>query len=243
MRIAVCVHLFYLEMFEEISGYLDNFGEIPYDLYFTIPRENKPFLPVLRRKYPDAHVIVTENIGFDIYPFLRFIDEIDLSSYDVIFKLHSKKDIPIEFSRNGVDLSGTKWRDYMFRALLGNHERVRHVLRIMERHSHIGMVCAQEVLIRGAEQLAQDIDLGRVDAVMRDCGMMVRQWEYVAGSIFAVRPRLLAPLKRRQFKAEEFPPYFPRDWNGLPYCVERVFGCMVSAQGLMIGELPKPELL
>lgn len=238
MKIAVCVHLYYVEMFREIGKYLDNFRDIQYDLYFTMPRENKAFLPVLRGKYPTAQVIVTENIGFDIYPFLCFLEKIDLSYYDLIFKLHSKKDIPIDFSRNGVDLSGTKWRDYMFTALLGTPERVQWVLRIMERHPHVGMLCAQEIHLRGAEQLAQDINLSAVEALMLECGLRVRQWEYAAGSIFAVRSRLLKPVKQRHFTAEEFPPYFPRDWNGLPYKLERVLGCMVSAQGLIIGTLP-----
>lgn len=238
MRIAVCVHLYYVELFKEIANYLDNFINIPYNLYFTMPRENKVFLPVLRKKYPNSRVIITENIGFDIYPFLCFLKEINLEDYDVIFKLHSKKNIPIEFSRNGVDLSGTKWRDYMFKALLGTSEQVKNVLRIMERHPHIGMLAAQEVLFEGYKLLAQDIDLQKVETLMFECGFLMRRWEYVAGSVFAVRPYLLKAIKQRNFTAEDFPPYFPRDWNGLPYCLERVFGCMVSAQGLVIGKLP-----
>ncbi|MBQ7609421.1 MAG: hypothetical protein IJU76_15870 [Desulfovibrionaceae bacterium] len=238
ISVAVCVHLYYVEMFREISAYLDNFKEIRYDLFITMPRENKAYLPVIRKKYPNAKAIICENVGFDIYPYLRFLKEIDLLSYDVIFKLHSKKDIPIDFSRNGVDLSGTKWRDYMFQALLGSPERIQCILRIVERHPHVGMVCAQEVLLCGADQIAQDISLERVEAVMLECGMRIRTWEFVAGSIFAVRPKLLVPLKRRNFQASEFPPYYPRDWNSLPYCLERVFGCMVSAQGLTICGLP-----
>lgn len=241
MRIAVCVHLYYVEMFQEIAEYLDHFQDIRYDLFFTMPRENKAFLPTLRKKYKDAKIIITENIGFDIYPFLCFLNEINLEDYDVIFKLHSKKNIPIEFSRNGVDLSGSKWRDYMFKALLGNPEQVKNVLRIIKRHPHIGMLTAQEVLFEGYELLAQDIDLQKVEALMRECGFLVRKWEFAAGSIFAIRPHLLGAIKRRNFTAKDFPPYFPRDWNGLPYCLERVFGCMVSSQGLKIGTLPPLE--
>lgn len=241
MKIAVCVHLYYVELFHEIAEYLDHFQDIPYDLFFTMPRENKAFLPVLRKKYRNAKIIVTENIGFDIYPFLCFLKEIDLKEYDVIFKLHSKKNIPNSFSRNGIDLSGSKWRDYMFNALLRTPERILHVLRIMERHPHIGMLCAQEVLLQGPGQLAQDINLQKVEKLMWECGMLVRKWEFAAGSVFAIRPHLLAPLKRRNFSADEFPPYFPRDWNGLPYCLERILGCMVSSQGLVIGALPSLE--
>lgn len=238
--IAVCLHLYYTEMFDEISKYIDNMGEVPYDLYITMPRENKPFLPTLRKKYPDAQVIITENIGFDIYPFMKFLNEVDLDQYDLLFKLHTKKDIPIEYSKNGVLLSGSNWRTYMFNAILGNENRVKYINMLAKRHPHIGMFCAKEVLIRGFQEIAVDIDPARVESLMLDCKMLMRDWEYVAGSVFVIRPQLLKPLKRRNFQVEEFPPYFPRDWNGLPYCLERVFGCMVSAQGYQIGGLSQP---
>ena len=241
MKIAVCIHLYYVEMWDEIASYLDNFENTPYDLFITIPRENKPFVPTLRIRHPDAHIIVTKNIGFDIYPFLHFVQEIDLDSYDVIFKLHSKKNIPKNFVRNNIDLGGTNWRDYMFLALLGTPARIQQILRVFERQQHVGMICAQEILFQGYETLIRDIDLQRVRALMLECGLMVRNWEFAAGSIFAVRPRLLKPLKRRNFKANEFPAYFPRDWNSLPYCLERVLGCMVSAQGLTVCGLPQPN--
>ncbi len=239
-NICVCLHLYYVEMFSEISAYLDNFGDIEFDLYITMPLENKPFAPTIRKKYPAATIIYTDNIGFDIYPFLRFLQEVDLDYYDVIFKLHSKKDIPIAFDRNGVDLSGTKWRDYMLQALMGSHARIQQILCIFSRQQHVGMICAQEVLLRGYVSLKQDIDLQKVQSVLLELGLMPREWEFVAGSVFAIRPQLLKRLKKRAFQAEDFPPYYPRDWNGLPYCLERVFGCMVSAQGLTIAGVPAP---
>lgn len=243
MKIAVCAHLYYVEMFKEISHYLENFENTTYDLYVTMPRENKPFAPTLLQSYPYAHIIYTENVGFDIYPFLRFVQEVDLDTYDILFKVHSKKTIPGEFTRNGVNLGGTNWRDLMFRAVLGSPARIQEILCIFERQHHVGMVCAEEILFQGAEVLAQDINLAQVQAYSLECGLLIRNWEFAAGSVFVVRPKLLKPLKRRNFTANEFPPYFPRDWNSLPYCLERIFGCMVSAQGLTLCGLPQPENL
>ena len=237
MNIAVCVHLYYKEMFEEISYYLDNFGSIKFDLYFTLPKENESFLPIIKKKYPKCKYIVTENIGFDIYPFLCFIKEINLNYYDVIFKLHSKRDIPIKYFKNGFDLSGSKWRDYMFKALLSSNTQINYVLKIIERHKHIGMICAKEVFIKGEREISMDIDLKKVEVTMLECKLLVRNWEFAAGSIFAIRPKLLFPLLKRNFMSFEFPDYYPRDWNSLPYCIERVFGCMISSQGMVIGDI------
>lgn len=242
MRIAVCLHLYYVEMWDQIASYLENFADIPYDFYVTMPRENKPFVPTIQEKQSNARIIFTENVGFDIYPFLQFVQHIDLDDYDLIFKLHSKKDIPGDFIRTGVNLGGTVWRDVMFQALLGTPARVQQIIRIFERQQHVGMVCAEQVHFQGYELMMQDIDIQRVQAYMLECGMVPRNWEFVAGSIFALRSRLLKPLKRRNFKKEEFPPYFPRDWNSLPYCLERIFGCMISAQGLALCGLSIPAV-
>lgn len=234
VRIAVCVHLYYVEMFEEICNKLKNFGEISYDLFFTMPRENKAFLPVLKKVYPKAKIIPTDNIGFDIYPFLCFLNEIELSDYDVIFKIHSKKDIPIDYSLNGVNLSGDLWRKYLLNSIVGSPARIQFILRIIERQKHVGMMGSEALYIQGGEKVAQDIALDRIFSVMQELKVPVRNIEFIAGAMFAIRPNLLIPLKKRKFNKEEFPPYFPRDWNSLPYCLERVFGCLVSAQGSCI---------
>lgn len=233
MRIAVCLHLYYTWQFDEIVKYLENLDS--FDLFITLPRENKFFLPKIRHRFPKCNVIVTDNVGFDIYPFIEFINRINLNDYDVIFKIHSKKDIPIEQTiPNGVNVSASRWRDLMYRAILGSKARTSWIVHMFESQPQIGMICSEECLLRGVHQVQPDIDINKVSDLMKDCGLNVSRWEFECGSIFAVRSTLLAPIKRKAFTKEDFPPYYPKDWNGLPYLLERVFGCMISAQGCSI---------
>lgn len=228
MNICVCLHLYYLDMIPEMKEYLDNIPE--YDLYITTPEENRVREQEIRAALGDAVIIYTENVGFDVYPFVRFLETVPLEQYDLVYKLHTKKDIPIEYSLNGYDLKDGKWRYYLLDSILGGQDKVRQIMEAFEKDPSLGMMGSKELIIRD-EDIDKDIDMEKVKAVMQELGLSVVKREFIAGSMFVIRSSLLEPLKRRNFRQEEFPPYLPRDWNGLPYCLERCFGCMVSAQG------------
>ena len=237
MRIAVVMHLYYLQMYEEMKRYLRNFGDLPFDLYATLPRENMTFSRNVERDFPGVRIIVTENIGFDVYPFLCFLREVSLDRYDVIFKIHSKKDIPFRFQLNGYNLSGSSWRECLLSSIIGSEERVRQIVDLFDKNPTVGFVGAKQLLIRDA-LIDQNIDMSRVEMFMEECGLAIKRKEFLAGTMFAIRASLLQPIKDRNFKMDDFPPYYPRDWNGLPYCLERIFTFLVSAQGYEVAVLP-----
>ena len=49
MKIAVAMHLYYLQMYDEMKRYLHHFGNLPFDLYVTLPRENMAFRNAVSR--------------------------------------------------------------------------------------------------------------------------------------------------------------------------------------------------
>lgn len=228
MKICVCLHLYYWEMIPEMKRYLDSIPE--YDLYITTSDENRAREQDIRDAFGNAAIIYTDNIGFDVYPFVRFLEEVNLERYDLVYKIHTKKDIPIEYSLNGYDLKEGKWRYYLLDSILGSTEKVMQTVNAFERDSRLGMMGSKELIIRNGD-IDKDIDMEKVRVVMSELGLSIVKREFIAGSMFVVRASLLKAVKSRNFRQEEFPPYLPRDWNGLPYCLERCFGCMVSAQG------------
>ena len=239
MRNAILCHVYYTNKFNELATYINIIKSAgDFDIFFTMPKENKLSIPYIRKHFPDAFFFLTDNIGFDIFPFLNCISRIELDKYDLIFKIHSKKDIPIRYQLNNFDLSGSRWRDELLTSIAGNKNRVNEILRIFSRHPHIGALGSENLIIRGQESVQRDIDCNAVKRYMDECGLIIRNWEFIAGTMFVMRAKLLLPLKNRNFNATDFPPIFPRDWNSLPYCIERMFGCMISAQGYVIGGLP-----
>lgn len=228
MRVCVCLHLYYWEMIPEIKQYLKNLPE--YDLYITTPEDNRKRENEILAEFEHARVIYTENEGFDVYPFICFLREVDLRQYDVVVKLHTKKDIPIVYSLNGFDLSNHLWRYYLLDGILGDKKRTDKILKEFATDKKLGMVGSAELIIRD-DDIDKDIDMNKVQQTMHEIGLSIHKREFIAGSIFIIRAELLEKLKERNYSVEEFPPYLPRDWNGLPYCLERCFGCMISAQG------------
>lgn len=228
MKICVCLHLYYLDMIPEMKKYLCNIDE--YDLYITTPAENVNNEEHILKEFSGAKIIYTNNVGFDMYPFVCFLKEVDLSSYDLIVKLHTKKDIPIEYSLNGFDLSSGWWRYYLLNPILGTKKSVKKVIKLFVKNKKVGLVGSKELLIRDSD-IDKDIDMNCVNDVMNQLGLQINKKEFIAGSIFIIRANLLLPLQKKDYKEEDFPPYLPRTWNELPYCLERCFGMMISSQG------------
>ncbi len=69
--IAVILHLFYTELFEELRGYLDNL-EGHFDLYLSLPEHLSDFETVIRYHYPEAAILLVPNRGRDLAPFVKF---------------------------------------------------------------------------------------------------------------------------------------------------------------------------
>lgn len=237
MKIAVAMHLYYLDLYDELKSYLKNLVPFPYDLYVTLPKENIDFHSNLEKDFPNVRIIITENIGFDIYPFLCFLNVVPLDQYDLIFKIHSKKDIPINYCLNGYDFSGSAWRLCLLSSILGSTERVKKIIELFEQDPKLGLIGPAELLIKD-DAINCDIDMNKVEMFMKECGLSINKLEFIAGTMFVIRSELLEPLIIRNFKADEFPSYFPRDWNGLPYCLERIFTLMVSSQGYQVKTFP-----
>ena len=79
--IAVILHLFYTELFDEIRATLDNLGG-NFDLYVSLPETKAEYIETIKGFYPDAHVLIVENRGRDLAPFLEFLKVVLPLEYD-----------------------------------------------------------------------------------------------------------------------------------------------------------------
>ena len=70
-KVAVVVHLYYLDLLEEILGYLENILE-PIDLFITTPFEGDVWeiLNILDRRGQSVTILLGENRGRDVGPFI-----------------------------------------------------------------------------------------------------------------------------------------------------------------------------
>jgi len=224
MKLAVIVHDFYPELRPEIDACLANLDE-PYELFVT-----------------DAG---SDNRGFDVWPFLRMLDTLDLEEFTHILKLHTKRDVKRPVGFNGMTVAGAMWRNWLLSIVRTSEAWAETKARIAA--AGVGMVAAAEcILDRWATE-------GREERTMFDEAVQeasrrfvmpataFRMANFVGGTMFLARSEALRPLQGR-FRAEDFDVSNTAHLsNSFAHLAERLIGFSVSAAGLRI-ECPAGNL-
>lgn len=130
--IAIIIHLYYIEMWDELKVYLNQIEE-KFDLYISIIKEKAHFEETIKNDFADAQVFKLENQGRDVGPFLEIMGRIKYLDYKYIAKLHSKKS---PHANNGSD-----WRKYSFDSLIGSNRAVQQAIKTLESNPDVGVVC------------------------------------------------------------------------------------------------------
>src|SRR6185503_4520678 len=109
--ICIILHIYYPEIWSEISAYLSNLDE-KFDLIITIPYGVDISGETIKASFPQAQVYRCENRGRDIAPFLAVFSAISNLGYRYICKIHTKRSQHIT--------SGSQWQEDMLDKLLGS---------------------------------------------------------------------------------------------------------------------------
>ena len=234
MKILVVAHVFYPQLWPELAGCIRNVTDRK-DVVITYVDEAS--VVEARKDFPDARFVLCENRGYDIWPFVRALRSTDLSSYDVIVKLHTKRDIVdgIRYHFNHAVFNGSAWRDFLL-AFLKTPEAWRRTRALLLKRG-VGMVADRHVVMR-----RRDVRIERTrqsfDAAAEFLGLdprSVRQsGQYVAGTMFAAKPAALRPLLGKPLAAEMFDPPAGHLTETFAHVMERALGLSVSAAGLRI---------
>ncbi len=129
--IAVIVHLFYLDMWDDIKTRLSNLNT-SFDLYISVINENKSFEDQIKIDFPNARIYAVTNRGRDVGPFMEIMSDVRLMGYSYIAKIHSKKS---PHARNGRE-----WRDYSYDSLLGSDTIVERTIAHFTENPSVGVI-------------------------------------------------------------------------------------------------------
>ena len=235
MKVAVIVHVFYPELWPHLAQCIRSIGDEK-DVFASCSSETVASAVV--RDFPAAKVVIVENRGYDVWPFLKILNTLDLERYSHVVKLHTKRTICHPHQMHGYDMRGTIWRELLL-SFVDTPQKWAESRRLILGDATVGMVSHPRCILgrrdmgrserksfdRAAE-MARELFGGTVD---------YRKAEYVAGTIFLVRANLLAPLQGR-FKAEDFELADVNRTETLAHVLERLFGMCVAAKGLRIAD-------
>lgn len=110
-KIAVHLHVFYVDLLEDFLDAFENFHFVYY-LFITTDNATKKqeIESILRSNGKDAQIFVTGNVGRDVLPMLKLKDY--LSDYDYIGHFHTKKSKEADF------WAGESWRNELIDMLI-----------------------------------------------------------------------------------------------------------------------------
>ena len=140
-KILIHLHLYYIEYFDEIASYIKNLNQkFEYQLYITIPKQNANFTSVLQSSFPESKIFICDNIGFDIYPFIKIIKSVNLDKFSYVIKLHTKRDIDFNlFSIFKNKWYGkSNWREGLL-TFIKNTNNLEQVINYLNAHDSVGM--------------------------------------------------------------------------------------------------------
>ncbi|MEX2518998.1 MAG: rhamnan synthesis F family protein, partial [Paracoccaceae bacterium] len=196
---AICVHAFYPDVFEEILSRIAAL-DMTEEIFVSCPRERESETRrLLDAAGLDARILIVDNLGMDILPFLRTVREFGLTDRARVLKLHTKNP-----SRRGRMHMGL-----MLNAALGDQRLAEQVRAAFAQNPRLAQIGA-ELLYRPSDlsahgnrrlmgEILQDV-LGRPAALQS--GFFVGSTFWSAGSALAP---LLAGLDRLEAMAREEP--------------------------------------
>ncbi len=193
LKIALLVHVFYLDRVEKILHYIANIP-YPFSLYFTVSEEQEAELRKILEAQEFSYKITTvENQGYDILPFISSLAEINASEYDLVCKIHTKKGAAnLEEYLEGIE---DLWFDLLLNPILGSKESVEKIITAFEENESLGMISSAELLKSAQKWMyGNELYLSQLLTLLDKSCDPAQEWGFNAGSIFWARMDIFQPL-------------------------------------------------
>ncbi len=226
-KILVCLHLYYMQSWDVIKKYLNNLSCYNYDLIVTYVDNNydDATLEQVKQFKPNVKLYSYPNKGFDIGSFVDVLQHVDLDKYDIVYKLHSKG-----IRRNFIFIYNQifKKRDWffnLFNGVLGGINVHKTIDKLLN-DKNIGIVAADNLIIKDPKHKQYF-----THKIAKDIGIKIKdKYQYVAGTCFAIKSKLLKPIKDLNFSIDNFE-NTERGVFSLAHGMERIVCAVIETQG------------
>ena len=232
MKIAVHLHLYYLNQLSKTLSYLKSLEGCDYDLFVTMVHENKDVEQQLKTFNPNASILVVENRGYDIGPFIDFLHRIDLKKYDYVLKVHTKSERGLCMTNlNNYYLGNKVWTFLLWNSLLGSKKQLDKALSLFQDEK-VGMVASSLCITKNKKNY--NYLLPEINNELAKNGFdPVESFSFVAGTMFLAKTNVLKPLLNYQLNDFETTDGKIKD-KAFAHIMERLFSAFVWQQGYQL---------
>lgn len=234
-KLLVHFHLYYIDQLDYFLEKLSNIQGCDYDLYITMVEKNKIAEEKIFRFFPNAHILMVPNKGYDVGPFIDVLNRINLPDYDYVLKVHTKNTAFNDGNKiEGRWIARKCWMPLLVESLIGTKKIFANNLQRFSRHPETGMI-ASKYLITSSTDSYTNI-LPQVHNTIKKLGFYVPQKiTFVAGTMFMARAHLFLPIVKAGYTTDDFEPTGrTSQGNQLAHVFERVFGALMTLQQLFI---------
>ena len=220
-EVAVVAHIHYAEAWPDLRTHICTALGKNVDVYCSI--SSPDVAEMIRQDFPAAHIVMYENRGRDILPFINILKIISRRGYVAVCKVHTKKTV--------YRTDGDLLRHSLLTRLLGSSVHASRIIQMFKSNDSLGLVCPQQFLLaHNDHNMTFDHEVvGRVADAMK---LKFRYSYFPAGSMFWFRPEALAPLC--QLKESIFP-FESGLADGTPaHAVERLFCIAAEHAGFKV---------
>lgn len=229
-------------MWDEIKEYLKKLEEItPFDLYITCQENNEILFNDIKNSFNENVRTNIELIeatkGADIYPFIETINKINLDDYDLVYKIHTKQNVPnlkVKFPKHmkiDIYIGEQLWRNFLINAILGKHN-VKKILEKFQKDARIGSAgfYPLQVNLKSICKYYMDEHPKGKEISQKLKIPNIKNAKFYGGTIFVMRANLLKCIQN-VFNKEDFLIAGDEKFSPSAYFLEGLFGYIVKAQG------------
>lgn len=224
-KILAAIHLYYHNQTDYLLEKLQSLKGFDFKLFVTYVEENKESFEKFKNFKNDTVFIKVNNAGYDIWPFIRILNSVDLNDFDYILKLHTKN-----CSENGDYC----WRNSLIEPVIGTKKIFRNCIGIFEKNPKIGLIGAKSTIETMDIRFKENTNLW--DETCNKLGISNKKGIFIAGTIFIVRANLMEAIKKLNLKEEDFyTEEMKTGQNGtVAHVIERLLSVTVERQGYKI---------
>lgn len=225
-RPCVVIHAWYPDIFKELLQSIKL--ELPASrIVVTTPSDNESKVRQIAEQLNlTIEIVITENRGRDILPFLRAASQLRQEGESIVLKLHTKA------SPHRQD--GAQWRQDIVDALLAKN-RGQQLFQLMAKDSTIGVIAPSgHVVSIGHYWGANRAHVHRLCANLGIAPPNEQDGTFIAGSMFWVNLACLADLLEAAVSTQAFDPEHGQLDGTFAHAVERIFGACAWNAGYRV---------
>jgi hypothetical protein len=232
-RLAMAVHGYYLDQFEQLLVQLTHSSENQdIDLFVSTPLHQLDSAKSLLKKTPwSFRLIGVENCGRDLQPFLNcLLPKIFEDGHPFLVKLHTKRSPHLK--------RGSDWAEHLLGSLTGPN-RLNLIRQRMESDPSLGMLVPAGACLPCSVCLAENVR--HVMTWLPCYGINEEEFlssRFAAGSMAAIRTKALAQFVEMAPSRHCYEEEADQTDGTLAHAMERLMGALVQHQGFRIEELP-----